>query len=137
MSIFHNRIFKNFSILASVNLIIQVLSILSSIRLARQLEPSGYGLFNLIVIQASVFGIIAAFGLRIVLIRHIARNSKDALKLFKLSNHIRAIATIIAIIIAISYNIMLKDQSVTLPFLIALAILSYLAFDLLFFSAQK
>jgi O-antigen/teichoic acid export membrane protein len=118
MKILQNKVFKNFSVLAGANLIIQVLSILSSIRLARQLQPDGYGLFNLINVQASIFGIIAAYGLRVVVIRHVARLKEDARRIFQLTNHIRAFTTIIAITAALVYNSVLSDHSLSNTYLL-------------------
>ena len=127
MSIFKNKVIKNFSILTSTNLLIQILSILSSIRLARQLQPEGYGMFNLVVLQSTIFSIIAAYGLRIVVIRHIARNREDARKVFNVSNQIRLISTAIAIIIAFCYNLFLKEQA--LSSLLTVALLSLIIFQ--------
>jgi len=118
-----NKVVKNFSILTISNLLIQVLSILSSIRLARELQPAGYGLFNLISVQASVFSIIAAYGLRIVIIRHIARKRDDARKIFKLSNNIRFVTTFIAIVVAIIYNLLQPSAKLSVVLLISLSVL--------------
>lgn len=123
MSIFNNKIIKNFSVLTGTNLLIQALSILSSIRVARQLQPEGYGLFNLVNLQASIFSIIAAFGLRIVVIRHIARNKQDARKIFKVSNQIRVITTILALLFATGYAQLNNSQSLTPVFLFAVLLL--------------
>lgn len=120
----NSKFSRNFSILTSANLIIQVLSIISSIRLARQLQPEGYGLFNLVNVQASIFSIIAAYGLRIVVIRHIARSREDARKLFTISSRIRLLTTFIAVVTAIGYNLLLSsDQSLAGSALFVLAIL--------------
>lgn len=123
MSIFKNKIIKNFSVLTGTNLLIQVLSILSSIRLARQLQPAGYGMFNLVFVQVSIFSIIAVYGLRIVMIRHIARNREDARKIFVISNQIRILTTSLAIVIAISYNLLNNHQSVSKIFIFSLVLL--------------
>jgi O-antigen/teichoic acid export membrane protein len=121
--LFKKTFIKNFSILTTTNIIVQVLSILSSIRLARQLQPAGYGLFNLVIVQASIFSIIATYGLRTVIIRHIARNKYDAWKVFIISNQIRAITTITAIIAVIGYNQLAPANSLTALFLVALSVL--------------
>jgi len=120
----NSKFSRNFSILTGANLAIQVLSILSSIRLARELQPEGYGLFNLVNVQASIFSIIAAYGLRIVVIRHIARSREDARKLFTISSRIRLATTFIAVVSAIGYNLLLSsDQSLAGSALFVLAIL--------------
>ncbi len=111
MSIFNNKIIKNFSVLTGTNLLIQVLSILSSIRVARQLQPAGYGLFNLVNLQVTIFSIISVFGLRIVVVRHIARNKQDARKIFTISNQIRIFTTALAMLLAVGYSQLHNRQS--------------------------
>lgn len=92
--------------------------------MARQLQPEGYGLFNLVSVQATIFSIIAAYGLRIVVIRHIARSREDARKLFTISSRIRLLTTFIAVVTAIGYNLLLStDQSLAGSALFVLAIL--------------
>lgn len=123
MSIFKNKIIKNFSVLTGTNLLIQVLSILSSIRVARQLQPAGYGLFNLVNLQVTIFSIFAAYGLRIVVIRHIARNKQDARKIFTISNQIRLITTSIALLLAFGYSQLHNKQSLPPALVFALLLL--------------
>lgn len=123
MSIIKNKVFKNFSVLAGTNITIQILSILSSVRLARQLHPDGYGLFNLVFVQVSIFSIIALYGLRTVIIRHIARNKNDIRKVLTVSNQIRVVSTFLALLIALAYNLLNKHQSVTKVFIVALLLL--------------
>jgi len=108
-----NNILKNFSVLTGTNLIIQVLSVLSSIRLARLLQPEGYGRLNYVLVQASLFGIIASFGVRLVVIRTIARNKNSTLEIFKASNKVRLIATTIAILCVAIYNLYIVNPSVS------------------------
>lgn len=122
MSIFNNKIIKNFSVLTGTNLLIQVISILSSIRVARQLHPAGYGLFNLINLQVTIFSIVSVFGLRIVVIRHIARNKLDARRIFTISNQIRIFTTTLAMLLAVGYSQLQNRQSLppTLIFVLLL-----------------
>jgi O-antigen/teichoic acid export membrane protein len=123
MFLLKNKIVKNFSILTSTNLVIQLLSILSSIRLARQLQPVGYGMLNLVFLQSGIFAILAMYGLRFVIIRHIARNRQDAFKIFQVSNQIRLISTTLALLIAIGYNLLQSVQLVSHGALIALLVI--------------
>lgn len=127
MNFFNNKIIKNFSILTGTNILIQVLSIFSSIRLARQLQPLGYGVFNLIALQASIFSIVACYGLRLVIIRHIARNNNDARKVFVLSSHIRLVTTAIALILMFFYNLAFGHES--LSTLLVLAVMGLILFQ--------
>jgi O-antigen/teichoic acid export membrane protein len=127
VSIFNSKIIKNFSVLTGTSLLIQVLSILSSIRLARQLQPIGYGLFNLVTLQVTIFSIVSVFGLRIVVIRHIARYKQDARKIFKVSNQIRIITTIVALLLAAGYSLLHNKQS--LPSVLSWALLLLIIFQ--------
>jgi PST family polysaccharide transporter len=81
--------------------------------LARQLQPEGYGIFNLISLQASIFSIIACYGLRLVVIRHIARNKGDARRAFVISSQIRLVTTTVALILVFLYNMAYGQQSLT------------------------
>jgi O-antigen/teichoic acid export membrane protein len=123
MSLLKNKIFKNFSVLTGINIIIQILSILSSIRLARLLEPKGYGFYNVVLLQATIFSIIAGYGLRLVIIRHIARNREDAKKIFIISAQIRFFTTIIAGIFVIGYNLLNVNQPLTTLYLIVVVLI--------------
>jgi O-antigen/teichoic acid export membrane protein len=142
MSLFKNKIIKNFSLLTGTNILIQVLSIFSSIRLARQLQPEGYGVFNLIVLQASIFSIVACYGLRLVIIRHIARNNNDARKVFVLSSHIRLVTTTIALILVFFYNLAYGQESLSALLIVAVMALivfqtSWDTIESIFFGFEK
>lgn len=123
MSLFKNKIIKNFSVLTGTNILIQALSIFSSIRLARQLQPEGYGIFNLISLQASIFSIIACYGLRLVVIRHIARKKDDARRAFVILSQIRLVTTTIALILVFLYNLAYGQQSLSTPLVIGVMFL--------------
>lgn len=123
MSLFKNKVIKNFSVLTGTNILVQALSIFSSIRLARQLQPEGYGIFNLISLQASIFSIVACYGLRLVVIRHIARNNDDARKVFVISSQIRLLTTAIALILVFLYNFGFGEQSLSTPLIMGVMFL--------------
>lgn len=103
--------FVNFSILTTCNLLVQLISIISSIRVARLLEPSGYGVFNLFFVHVTLFSIVGLFGLRLVLIKSIARNESLSGKLFKHSLEIRLFTTLIAIGICFFYNLLFSKAN--------------------------
>jgi O-antigen/teichoic acid export membrane protein len=116
-----NKIIKNFSVLTFTNILIQLLSIFTSIRLARLLQPSGYGLYNLMLVQGSLFSIIAAFGLHMVIIRYVARHKQDSEYVFRISNQIRFVTTLCSIVILLIYNLFINKVPVAPFFLIILA----------------
>lgn len=120
-----HRIIKNFSILTVSNILIQFLSILSSIRLARLLQPEGYGLYNLVLVQAQIFSIIAAYGLKWVIVRYVARNKSDSRYVFNISNKIRLFTTLLSIVCLLTYNIFIAEDSLgtVLLFFIALILI--------------
>jgi O-antigen/teichoic acid export membrane protein len=117
-----NQIIKNFSVLTGTNLAMQFLSIFSSIRLARLLQPDGYGLYNLIMVQAGMFSIIAAFGLNIVILRYVARNKSDSKYIFHVSNKIRLVTTLLAVLCLLIYNIFINKAPLTPLFLLLISI---------------
>lgn len=109
--VFRKSVFiKNFSALAVSNILVAVLTMVSSIKIARCLEPSGYGLYNIILIQASFWGIFSAFGLRLVIIRTISRQTELSRYLFHKSLKIKIIPTFISIIAAILYNVITPNS---------------------------
>ena len=114
-----NKIFKNFSVLTATSIIIQFISIISSIRLARLLHTDGYGYFNLILVLSNIFMIISSYGLKQVIIRYVARNKNESRFVFHLSNQIRLFTTIISVICLIIYNSFLNDKPLP-PFVLIL-----------------
>jgi O-antigen/teichoic acid export membrane protein len=130
-----NRIIKNFSILTGTNISIQFLSVLSSIRVARLLQPQGYGLFNLMIVQASLFSVIATFGLSLVIIRYVARNKSDSKNIFHISNKIRLVSTLLAVLSLLIYNIFINKTSITPLFLFLLS--TYIIFQSFWDSIQS
>ncbi len=133
--LFSNKIIKNFSVLTGANIIINLLSILTSIRLARVLQPEGYGLYNLMLVQGSLFSIVAAFGLHMVIIRYVARNKSESKNIFRLSLHIRLVTTSCAIILLLIYNIFVNKVSLTPFFFVLLSV--YIIFLTLWDSIQN
>jgi O-antigen/teichoic acid export membrane protein len=117
-----NKIFKNFSVLTGANIVIQFLSILSSIRLARLLLPEKYGYFNLSLILSGIFLIIANYGLRQVIIRYVARNKSDSKTVFHISNQIRLVTTLLAIICFLVYNYLFSKTLLPPIFLLVLSV---------------
>ena len=114
-----NKIFKNFSVLTATSIIIQFISIISSIRLARLLHTDGYGYFNLILVLSNIFLIISSYGLKQVIIRYVARNKNESRFVFHLSNQIRLFTTIISVICLLIYNSFLNDKPLP-PFVLIL-----------------
>lgn len=100
----NNKTLKNFSVLTVSNLMVQALSIFSSIKLARQLEPEGYGLFNYFLTISGMLVVFAAFGLRLVIIRTIARDKSVTLMMLKYGILIRMGFSVLAVIGGFFYS---------------------------------
>lgn len=114
-----NKIFKNFSVLTATSIVIQFISILSSIRLARLLHTDGYGYFNLILVLSNIFLIISSYGLKQVIIRYVARNKTESRFIFHFTNQIRLFTTIISVLCLLAYNAFLNDKPLP-PFVLIL-----------------
>lgn len=117
-----NRILKNFSVLTGTNIVVQILSVLSSIRLARLLQPERYGFFNLVLILSGLFLIVASYGLKPVIIRYVARNKSESGNVFRISNQIRLVSTTAAVAGLLIYNYTISSDKLSSWFLILLSL---------------
>lgn len=64
---------RNWSFLVLSNIGCQILGLIATLRIARMLQPAGYGSYNLVQVTASVGLVIAGLGLRNVIVRECAR----------------------------------------------------------------
>jgi len=87
---------KNFAYLFSSQVFSQFLGMIALIRVARLLAPTGYGYYNLVQTTASIGMIIAALGMRNVIIRDCARNPEKARSLYFASLVVRLLFSCIA-----------------------------------------
>lgn len=124
-----NQILRNFSLLTLANVIVQLLSIISSIKLARTLDTSIYGQFNIYQIYISIFVTIASLGLRNIIIRSIARNHQDAKKILLSGIWIRIIGIVFSLIIFFIYFIFFKEFKSIVLILLIQGIISLAIFD--------
>lgn len=79
---FKSQVARNWSLLFVSNIACRLLGILATAKVARALEPEGYGLFYLIQTIATLGTIIAGFGIRRILIRECARHPGTSSGLF-------------------------------------------------------
>ncbi|RXK87350.1 oligosaccharide flippase family protein [Filimonas effusa] len=91
-------VLRNFSILTASNIFSQLLSILTSIKVARILEPAIYGTYNLLQLHTSIFVIIASIGLKNIVVRTVARDKGNSKKVFLISLLIRIIGIVFSLI---------------------------------------
>ena len=73
--LFNSKVLRNFSFLASSNIIAQVLSMIATIKIARIFTTDDYGLFSIIIVNAGMLSTVSLLGLRNIVIRTIARDS--------------------------------------------------------------
>jgi O-antigen/teichoic acid export membrane protein len=121
---YNSPVLKNFSVLTGSNILIQLLSILSNIRIARTLTPKFYGEYSLIFVEITLVVVLGAFGLRYIIIRMVARDYDSSLTVFIISSIIRIGSTLLAIAVFALYNIFLgKQYTDTIFFLISMSII--------------
>lgn len=89
-ALLHNRFARNWSFLVGSNLACQVLRMLATVRLARLLAPEGYGEYNMVQTVAALGAVVAALGLRNVMVRRCARQAAQSAGIFCASLMLRA-----------------------------------------------
>src|SRR5512133_938911 len=90
-----SRVARNWSVLVVSNLLVQVLAMLATIRIARELAPSGYGEFNLVQALAMLGSLLTGLGTRQVLIRVCAREPSRTPQLLLAAAGLRTAAFIV------------------------------------------
>ena len=105
-----NIFLRNWFALTASSFAIQGLSVVSSIRIARVLEPSGYGLYNIVFVHIGFLGILAAFGMRSTIVRFISRNPGSSCNVFYYILLIR-ILTISVALLALYFYYTIFDSS--------------------------
>ncbi|MFK5986449.1 MAG: oligosaccharide flippase family protein [Pseudomonadota bacterium] len=98
----NNKILKNWSVLTISNLLGQVLGMFATIFVARALLPTEYGYYSLVMIYADMGLIVAALGMRQILIRELSRKPQFArqyLKTISLYQFLVSVPVIIFIVI--------------------------------------
>lgn len=95
MKLFRSTFLKNWALLVVSNIFGQVLGLLSTIRIARVLNPDGFGQFNLMQTMASLGVVVAGLGIRNVIIRECARDHEHSFNLFFCSSIFRLISSVL------------------------------------------
>ncbi|MCZ3367516.1 MULTISPECIES: flippase [Methanobacterium] len=102
-----NNIFKNFSSLFVSNVIINILSFLYTLLLARYLGVGGFGILSLAIALGGIFGIITDLGFSGLMTREVSRNKSLATEYLSNILCIRFVLAVLTFIIAIiSLNLM-------------------------------
>jgi O-antigen/teichoic acid export membrane protein len=80
-----NRVVNNFSALTLSNILVQGITIFSSIKIARSLAPDDFGLFSYLLTLSYIYSILGGLGMRQVIIRTVAVHPNQSTLLFKKS----------------------------------------------------
>lgn len=100
-----SKIIKNWSYLLISDVTQQVIGFIVVILLARKLSPDGYGLFNVIISIATIFGVVAQFGTSNVVIRELSlKPETTAAFIKKIIIPFRLASFVLAIIAFFVYN---------------------------------
>lgn len=126
----NNKVLKNFSVLTISNALTQFLLIFTSIKIARSLDPTVFGTYNLLNLHVSIVAVIASFGLRNIIIRSIARDKTIVKKVFFIAIIIRAIGLLLSIVLFCTYFLLYRHYDNLLFLLVLVCILSTVLFDL-------
>lgn len=99
-----SAVFKNFSILTVSSLAVQIITVLTIMRIARHLLPEDFGKYSFIIALSSIYFTFSSFGARNVVIKAIAVKPELNDKIFYSSLIIRIIVLIFVITLIFSYN---------------------------------
>jgi len=100
-----SKVLKNWSYLLISDVIQQVIGFVVVILLARKLSPDGYGLFNVIISVATIFSVVAQFGMSNVVIRELSLNPETTASFIKkIIIPFRILSFVVAIIAFFIYN---------------------------------
>ncbi|MDI9873363.1 oligosaccharide flippase family protein [Flectobacillus rivi] len=132
---------KNFSVLAISNILIQFLTILSSIKIAKFLQPNLFGLYSLIISIGAISVVLSSLGLRNVIIRNIAQGMAPIQLLINgtLSRTLMFLLVSICIFFYIRYfsEIKLNDTNITLLYVYIFMMLHWDTMESISFGLQK
>lgn len=117
--IISNPVLRNFSILTSSNLLVQALSIFSSIKIAKGLKPDLYGNYSYIISLSSIYLVISSLGFRNNIIRNVAvgRHSES---IFLESFVARSLMFLVSCFLILSYNYFYSSIRFDIPILLLL-----------------
>jgi O-antigen/teichoic acid export membrane protein len=97
-------VIQNFSVLTFSNILVQGFNVFTSIKIAKNLMPEGYGFYSFILSLSAIYVVIASLGMRNVIVRGIAINKGDAGKQFTTSLISRTGMFFVVVLAIIVYN---------------------------------
>ena len=130
--IFNSQVLKNFSFLASSNIIAQVLSMIATIKIARIFTTDDYGLFSIVIVNAGMLSTVSLLGLRNIVIRTIARDSQKKKRILSSVIIFRSIfVLLIALLFLILGDYLLKETPSLVTILIVVFVFSQHLWDII------
>ena len=120
-----SKILKNWSYLLFSDVIQQIVGFVVVILLARKLSPDGYGLYNVIISIATIFSVVAHFGMSNVVIRELSLNPETTASFVKkIIIPFRIASFILAILAFFIYNMINVTADNTWSIYVVLIILN-------------
>ncbi|MGA2622476.1 MAG: oligosaccharide flippase family protein [Bacteroidota bacterium] len=124
-----NVFLRNWAALTSSNFAVQALTVLSSIRITRALSPAGYGEYNIIFVHVGFLVIIAAFGMRQVVVRFVSRTPLSSRNVLRNVLVLRIATTAVSIAGLLCYYQFFEPSQKNYFFLAFVLIVSNIVFD--------
>ena len=97
-------VIQNFSVLTFSNILVQGFNVFTSIKIAKNLMPEGYGFYSFIMSLSAIYVVFVQLGMRNVIVRGIAVNKDDSGNQFTTSFIARTAAFVLVALAVIIYN---------------------------------
>src|SRR5437868_13349153 len=97
-------VIQNFSVLTFSNILVQGFNVFTSIKIAKNLLPEGYGFYSFIMSLSGIYVVFNQLGMRNVIVRGIAVNKDDAGNQFTTSIITRTAMFFLVALAVIIYN---------------------------------
>ena len=124
------KIIKNWSYLTVSDAFNQVFQFLVLYKLARELNPDGYGAFNIVYAISMIFWVFANFGMSQIVVREIARNNETSYSLIRKFFIIRLWATVLSVVVLFFYFLFFRSSADSIIIISTIVItISLTAFD--------
>lgn len=125
-----NKLYKNWSYLLVSDITQQLVGFVVVIFLARKLSPEGYGQYNVIISIATIFSVVANFGMNSVVIREVSVRPQETAHLIRnIIVPIKSITLILAIALFYGYTNFITLAKYDWPGFIIIIILNLTLWD--------
>ena len=124
------RFIKNWVYLFSSRIFYQILGMLAMVRIARVLEPTGYGHYNLVHTTATIGLVLAGFGMRNLIIRDCANHPMRVRAIYSAGLIMRGLTGIVVAVGIITYSLISPDVlSTTLTGFVVMIMFGHILWD--------